>query len=72
MHVYDVFDAPHTGARLETIKETDMQSPPSQDAPHTGARLETSNSASRTVSIGDAPHTGARLETGSSKPKKED
>ena len=55
-------DAPHTGARLETLGGTFMLSA-TVDAPHTGARLETSADYATIHLLVDAPHTGARLET---------
>ena len=41
-----VGDAPHTGARLETLYEADLTIR-WLDAPHTGARLETSRDRRR-------------------------
>ena len=55
-------DAPHTGARLETLSQH-FGLTEAQDAPHTGARLETINTGRDFIGIEDAPHTGARLET---------
>ena len=57
-------DAPHTGARLETLS-TQFENRTPGDAPHTGARLETFCSTSKAQTRRDAPHTGARLETDS-------
>ena len=55
-------DAPHTGARLETLTENPARYN-KLDAPHTGARLETKSSSCSYAPSTDAPHTGARLET---------
>ena len=55
-------DAPHTGARLETISKV-IWIETGADAPHTGARLKTAVGDNYTPALQDAPHTGARLET---------
>ena len=60
------YDAPHTGARLETGVSS-LWLLDDEDAPHTGARLETQSGKPLFRPLFDAPHTGARLET-----KKED
>ena len=57
-----LYDAPHTGARLETLSRISSFLG-YFDAPHTGARLETSASLAYVYINVDAPHTGARLET---------
>ena len=55
-------DAPHTGARLETM-DAMLDALYEEDAPHTGARLETPVCKTLIAITDDAPHTGARLET---------
>ena len=56
--VRDVPDAPHTGARLETVK-THLPFRRISDAPHTGARLETGMTAKAVLQYtGCPPHGG--------------
>ena len=43
LHSIQLFDAPHTGARLETVPPPKTEELFGKDAPHTGARLETGN-----------------------------
>ena len=55
-----ITDAPHTGARLETI-EMARDAIGLWDAPHTGARLETAGARTNAGTWRLCPHTGKRF-----------